>query len=322
MKLTKVSNLSEALNETKTTMTAYNDLFAEVRKLDSRFNNISDNSINQILGCYSKDLGVEKSKVSAEDLLDFVNQSDSLGSFVLDFSDMLSCLSVIDIGKQDPRFVNTVFNYAKKIHIIDDDNKDIDTGDDISYDELAHTLIIDMNSTKGKFDTKLYNVLIQELSDEYRRTVESINEAIIEAKNDNIEPIDDTSEDTKPEEKQPEENGLDDLPEIQDTEAPVLQDITPAEEMIMNTPNAENNLDLLTPIQNLISSQWNTISEVNNLISSINEIYKGSNKDQITNILNQMLDDFTINVGMLNRVIELTNPLINSGVEKAEEIIK
>lgn len=74
-----------------------------------------------------------------------------------------------------------------------------------------------------------------------------------------------------------------------------------------------------------IQKEWEIISQINSLIATFDYEYKEENKDDITAILNQLVDDSTINVGMLHKVAELvstkTSELLDSGEEKAEEII-
>lgn len=74
-----------------------------------------------------------------------------------------------------------------------------------------------------------------------------------------------------------------------------------------------------------IQKEWDIISQINSLIATFDFEYKDENKDDITAILNQLVDDSTINVGMLHKVAELvstkTSELLDSGEEKAEEII-
>ena len=74
-----------------------------------------------------------------------------------------------------------------------------------------------------------------------------------------------------------------------------------------------------------IQKEWEIISQINSLIATFDYEYKEDNKDDVTAILNQLVDDSTINVGMLHKVAELvsnkTADLMNAGEEKAEEII-
>lgn len=77
-------------------------------------------------------------------------------------------------------------------------------------------------------------------------------------------------------------------------------------------------------INSLIEGIWNFISEINSTISTLTFNYKENNKDDIINILDSIVNDLTINIGMLykcsNIMDEKTAELIETGKEKAEDI--
>ena len=68
------------------------------------------------------------------------------------------------------------------------------------------------------------------------------------------------------------------------------------------------------------------ISEIKSVIATMESSYEDANKENIQNILNSIVDDITINIGMLHKVITLvdnnSSNLLQSGQEKAEDIIK
>lgn len=79
-------------------------------------------------------------------------------------------------------------------------------------------------------------------------------------------------------------------------------------------------------INNLIQSAWNFISEVNSTVTTIDYDFKDEEtKKEIIELLNTIVDDSTVNIGILHKVFELLNSekadLLTSGQEKAEEII-
>lgn len=79
-------------------------------------------------------------------------------------------------------------------------------------------------------------------------------------------------------------------------------------------------------VNNLIQSAWNFISEINSTIATIEYDFKDAKaKKEITELLNSIVDDSTVNIGILHKVFELLNSekaeLLASGQEKAEEII-
>ena len=78
-------------------------------------------------------------------------------------------------------------------------------------------------------------------------------------------------------------------------------------------------------INSLIKAEWEVISELNSVLATIKLSYSKENKEDIEKILNSILDDHTIDVGMLYKVYDLlgnkTSDLLDAGAEKAEEII-
>lgn len=67
----------------------------------------------------------------------------------------------------------------------------------------------------------------------------------------------------------------------------------------------------------LINSFWKLITEINSVIATLDIAEDCPNKEEILNILNSVVDDTTISVGVLNNIIPLVNPktasLINNG---------
>lgn len=79
-------------------------------------------------------------------------------------------------------------------------------------------------------------------------------------------------------------------------------------------------------INDLIQTSWELISSINSTIATIEFDYKQKeNKNEIIELLNSIVDDSTINIGILHKVFELLNSekanLLASGEEKAEQII-
>lgn len=79
-------------------------------------------------------------------------------------------------------------------------------------------------------------------------------------------------------------------------------------------------------VNGLIQNAWNFISEINSTIATIDYDFKNEiTKKEVKEILNQIVDDTTINIGMLHKAFELINvdkaTLLTSGEEKAEQII-
>lgn len=77
-------------------------------------------------------------------------------------------------------------------------------------------------------------------------------------------------------------------------------------------------------VNNLIQTTWDLISNINAVSTTFDFDYNQDNKEEILSILNAMVDDITINIGMLHKVSELidlkTIELLDTGKDKAEEI--
>lgn len=79
-------------------------------------------------------------------------------------------------------------------------------------------------------------------------------------------------------------------------------------------------------INGLTQAAWEFISSVNSAIATIEYDFKNEEtKSEIIELLNTIVDDSTINIGVLHKVFSLINgeksDLIASGEEKAENII-
>lgn len=77
-------------------------------------------------------------------------------------------------------------------------------------------------------------------------------------------------------------------------------------------------------VLSLVKEAWALISQVNGAIATLDYTYSKNNKEDIKNILNTLVDDLTIDVGMLYKVSDMMNEktekLLDAGAEKAEEV--
>lgn len=93
-------------------------------------------------------------------------------------------------------------------------------------------------------------------------------------------------------------------------------------------PNEENDLNAFVSLLNsAISNEWNQIETVKSYITTIDSINNDNiNKEDITLILNQIVDEKTMHVGMYQKAIELLDitpsNLVDKGEDKAEELIE
>ena len=78
-------------------------------------------------------------------------------------------------------------------------------------------------------------------------------------------------------------------------------------------------------VNGIIGSVWNLISDINGAIVTFDEQFKKDEKSDVNEILNNIVTDLTIDIGMLNKVRELVDvekeELIDKGEEKAEDIV-
>lgn len=89
------------------------------------------------------------------------------------------------------------------------------------------------------------------------------------------------------------------------------------EHVIQNALETESNA--------IIQNIWALISNINGLSASLDFDYKDSNKEDIKEILESMVNDLTIDIGMMYKIISIINnkttELIDDGKQKAEELI-
>lgn len=79
-------------------------------------------------------------------------------------------------------------------------------------------------------------------------------------------------------------------------------------------------------VNNLMQQAWDFISNINSVIATLELNYKeDAIKKDVIEILNAIIDDNTINIGMIQKVINLMNikkvELLDAGEQKAENIL-
>lgn len=109
-----------------------------------------------------------------------------------------------------------------------------------------------------------------------------------------------------------------DLPDVELEEPITISDTKfeleePSEDVIINA-----NVGL---INDLISREWELINEYKSIIATL----ELDNQEELITILNSVVDEKTIQLGMLNKAVELLDDssidLMKQGEEKAEEIL-
>ena len=113
-------------------------------------------------------------------------------------------------------------------------------------------------------------------------------------------------------------------PEMEVTETPDIQDNIIPNEVPEDKDVIKN--AYIAALNNVLNATWDIISELNSVIATSEVANDCPNKEDVKNILNTIVDDTTITIGMLNKAIELVNPkfgeLINQGENKAEDSIE
>lgn len=81
---------------------------------------------------------------------------------------------------------------------------------------------------------------------------------------------------------------------------------------------------IIDQVNGAVTSVWDLIAQINGLIATI-EPEEISNKESALEVLNNIVDDLTVNIGMINKVRDIIDEekteLIDKGEEKAEQLI-
>lgn len=79
-------------------------------------------------------------------------------------------------------------------------------------------------------------------------------------------------------------------------------------------------------VNNLVRKSWEFIAEVNSTVATIEENFEKAVKPKVIELLNVVIDDSTINIGVLQKIINIMNTetetLLDAGESKAEKILK
>jgi len=97
-----------------------------------------------------------------------------------------------------------------------------------------------------------------------------------------------------------------------------------------NLPMTENEIELNNKaceeaINMLTKRLWDFIADINSVITTLESSYNADRKADVLQILDTILNDSTINIGMLQKIMSIMNDktamLIDSGEDKAEKIV-
>lgn len=106
------------------------------------------------------------------------------------------------------------------------------------------------------------------------------------------------------------------IDEIEQTELPTPEPAEPFEQdevvdevqEVQPISNEVVNVVYSTTVNELIQSSWKGIAEVNSVINTIELEDNCPQKEELINLLNLIVDNMTVNVGILHRTLNLINP--------------
>ena len=302
----------------------YADLVREIKQKDSKLRELRDSTITNIIQIFKKD---STDELTADNVISWFNESGSFGEFVFFYAENVSTYSISDFAEHEPRLANAIRAVLRKSNIIDDQDRDL-------------TLVATYHNDPEKIPEGTHKMSIQEmctvLFDQLTETRDPKNpDRVIKQKNsylDNIAEVEDAYN------KMTEgflDNLVPNIPGVKNLLASDEAEKASQEEINVEVPEVEVSTEEPQPqiqetafsdlINSVVKQEWELISLLNGTIASFNFDYKDENKEDIIAILNQIVDDTTINIGMLHKANELISTksasLLNAGEEKAEEII-
>lgn len=292
-----LKKLSEAKVKDK-----YADLISEIKQKDSKLNELRDTTIANIIQVFKKDTKDSKEELTADNIVSWFNESETFGEFVFFYADDIFTYSISDFAEHEDKLANAIRAVLKSCNIIDDEDHDLSLiatyhNDPEKVPERTHKMTIQemceflFNKKDQDFESN-----VAEVEEAYNKLTESVIDELKPEKEKTEEVTEEPTEETE-------------VKEVETIESPVDVPETVFSDMINSA----------------IQKEWEIISHFNSLIATFDYDYKEANKDDILAVLNQLVDDSTINVGMLHKVSELvsskSSELVSTGQEKAEEII-
>ena len=299
-------------------------LIAEIKNAEPQLKDFRDETVTDIIHIYRKENPeVKPEEIKAEDVLDLFFSPDQ---YFFTYADKLHTYSLEDFVEHDDKLWKAVQKVAKDYGLINDDGVDMSLHYDpnekprakkpMSKLDLCVTLFDAINQDAVKNpDIDVMKADIADLSDKtvfnpelFKRVMKDVKAAyygITEAVEDEIK----TDE--------PAEEPVEDKEE-QEVNEPQINDVPKDSEMA--------DIGFNDMINSLIKQLWDDVSLVNSFIVTIDERYQGDNKENLKAILNDIVDDLTIDVGMSHKALDListkVNDLIDAGQKRAEEIIE
>ena len=114
---------------------------------------------------------------------------------------------------------------------------------------------------------------------------------------------------------------------------PINVDVEQAPGPVETTPEEFSEVDEKTvnlaceeAVNNLMEQSWDFIAQVNSVIATLELNYKEDIKKDVLELLNVIVDDSTINIGVLQKITNMMNSekvnLLNAGEDKAEKLLE
>lgn len=287
------------------------DLIKEIKEKEPKLAQLRDTTISNIITVYKKEQPEKVTwELTADDIISWFNNSNNFADFVFYYAEELSTYSISDFAEHDTKLANAIRKVLRDDRIINDHDQDLTLSYDAGETPRRKPLTV----------TEMCVILFNQLSESPVREFDDIN---------TVDPklLKDKSKfDIK--------KFMDNVAEVEDAYNKLNEDV----EKEVNTeevPETASQAEEAKPeivetvfsdmINNAIQEQWNIISTLNSIIATFDFDYKGENREDILTILNQLVDDSTISVGMLHKISELVSTkvteLVTAGENKAENII-
>lgn len=270
-------------------------------------------TIKNLLNLYSKEENIKSNEITYEGFITWIEDNQSFEGYLtpiaMDYIHELPQETVINLSCIDPDFERTINTIIKEYNWDEDEyyvsDVDLDTPktrkrNKSTLRDLYYTLF---NTWKLDKEDQVTDKDIENEKGMYEQTKDEIAKTYYAG-----------------------HYVSEDLDNPIETE-PVIQDVVETPEVIeTEVTNEQLKSGLDQSVNYLITQAWNFISEVNSVIATL-DFNEGTfeNGESFKNILNTVVDDSTITIGMLHKALSLikagTDNLISAGEEKAENII-
>lgn len=325
------------------------NIIVAIKEQKPGFSVLRDSTLAEILNVWKKENEINKPRLNEEDIKDFLDWLDSyddnnIGEFAAFNGDNLTTYAYTDFAENDERLGEAVrrvaisygnltedgrwvdgdgatpslsdickdllSNEAEKAKVLADERteeiplwayryhdnpEDLDAVKDHSQEEIDHFMdLIDKYNAVERKAPEYREVTVEDIRNAYEQLSESLKEEVEEVK----------------------------------AEEEVIEE-KPAEEPVENVaPDQELSTAFTATLNELVKHSWDLINEANGALVSLDYYYQDEEhqdmKSDISKILNEIIDNDTINVGMLYKALELVSSkvsdLIKTGTEQAEEI--